>query len=112
MNETSRKKYETELRRLDEQAAELERQWRHTPRFALFALLAPVVGFKFGFGAAMVELMVSAALVGTYSYLIGVRKSENRWTRNSVARELEAAQQESRSAEYQGPGAGFPLGKE
>jgi hypothetical protein len=83
-----RTKYETELSRLDEQFLELQQQWHKAPRFALFALLAPLVGYKLGFGAAMVELMVTAALVGTYSYLIGVRRSENRWTRASVAREL------------------------
>lgn len=89
MNATSQTKYQIELARLDEQFQQLQDQWRHTPRLALFALLAPVVGYKAGFAAAMVELMVTAALVGTYSYLIGVRKSENRWTRASVARELE-----------------------
>jgi ABC-type proline/glycine betaine transport system permease subunit len=83
-----RSKYEIELSRLDDQFLELEQQWQRAPRFALFALLAPIVGFTAGFGAAMVELMVTAALVGTYSYLIGVRRSENRWTRASVAREL------------------------
>ena len=89
MNTTSQTKYQIELERLDEQFRQLQSQWQRTPRLALFALLAPVVGYKAGFGAAMVELMVTAALVGTYSYLIGVRKSENRWTRASVARELE-----------------------
>lgn len=89
MNTTSQAKYQIELQRLDEQFQELQGQWQRTPRLALFALLAPVVGYKAGFAAAMVELMVTAALVGTYSYLIGVRKSENRWTRASVARELE-----------------------
>jgi len=83
-----RTKYEAELSRLDAQFQELEQQWQRAPKFALFALLAPIVGYKAGFAAAMVELMVTAALVGTYSYLIGVRRSENRWTRASVAREL------------------------
>jgi ABC-type proline/glycine betaine transport system permease subunit len=88
VNLTSQSKYEIELQRLDQQFRELEQQWLRTPKLALFALLAPVVGFKAGFAAAMVELLVTAALVGTYSYLIGVRRSENRWTRASVAREL------------------------
>jgi hypothetical protein len=92
MNATSQTKYQIEIERLDQQFRQLEDQWKRTPRLALFALLAPIVGFKAGFAAAMVELMVTAALVGTYSYLIGVRKSENRWTRASVARELQSGQ--------------------
>jgi hypothetical protein len=88
MNEASREKYELELRRLDEQFAQLEHQFQRIPRYALFALLAPVVGYAYGFASAMVELMVTAALVGTSFYLTGVRKSENRWLRESVAREL------------------------
>ncbi len=92
MNTANRAKYQIELERLDQQFAQLQGQWKRTPRLALFALLAPIVWYKAGFGPAMVELMVTAALVGTYSYLIGVRKSENRWTRASLARELEHLQ--------------------
>jgi len=35
--------------------------------------------------------LVTAALVGTRFYLIGMRRSENRWTHASLVRELEEA---------------------
>jgi hypothetical protein len=88
MNAASRKKYEAELVRLDDEFVSLEQHWSHVPRFAWFALLAPVAWYVFGFWGGVVELLVTAALVGTRGYLIGMRKSENRWTRDSVAREL------------------------
>jgi hypothetical protein len=88
MDQASRRKYEQELQRLDQQFVELQSHWQRIPRYALFALLAPVAGYQYGFSAAMVELMVTAALVGTSCYLIAVRKSENRWIRASVAREI------------------------
>ena len=88
MNQANRTKYEQELQRLDQQFVELQGHGRLIPRYALFALLAPLAGYKYGFSAAMVELMVTAALVGTSFYLSAVRKSENRWMRASVAREI------------------------
>ncbi|MFT3924027.1 MAG: hypothetical protein QM778_15945 [Myxococcales bacterium] len=88
MNQASREKYEIELQRLDMQFAEYERHFKRIPRYALFGLLAPLVWYLKGFPAAMVELMVTAALVGTSFYLSAVRKSENRWIRASVAREI------------------------
>jgi|GEM_PF-4663879 len=88
MDPTIREKYELELRRLDEQLVEYGRHERRIPRLALFALLSPLFWYLKGFPAAMVELMVTAALIGTSFYLVAVRKSENRWIRNSVAREI------------------------
>jgi hypothetical protein len=88
MNTASRMKYERELVRLDEEFVALQKHWQHVPRFAWFALLAPVAWYVHGFAACLVELLVTAALVGTRGYLIGMRKSENRWIRESVAREL------------------------
>ena len=88
MNAASKKKYEAELVRLDDEFVSLQQHWARVPRFAWFALLAPVVWYTHGFAAALVELFVTAALVGTRGYLIGMRKSENRWIRDSVAREL------------------------
>lgn len=82
-------KYEQEIARLDELYAHLEGLWRIVPRYGLLALLAPVVWYFAGFGWALVELLVTGALVGTQAYLIGVRKNENRWNRNLVARDLE-----------------------
>jgi hypothetical protein len=88
MDGANRAKYETELQRLDAQYAELEGHFRRIPRYALFAFLAPLFGYVYGFSAALVELMVTAALLGTSFYLTAVRKSENRWIRASVAREI------------------------
>lgn len=81
-------KYETEVRRLDELYAELDVLWTKVPRYALLGLLAPLVWYLKGWGWAVAELLVTGALVGTQAYLIGVRKSENRWTRASVAEDL------------------------
>jgi hypothetical protein len=91
MDQAIRQKYEIELRRLDEQFAELQNSWRHIPRYASFALIAPWLAYAYGFAAALVELLVTMALIGTSLYLTGVRKSENRWTRESLARELTQA---------------------
>lgn len=82
-------KYEQEIARLDELYAHLEGLWRFVPRYALLALFAPLVWYFASFGWALVELMVTAALVATQAYLIGVRKNENRWNRNLVARDLD-----------------------
>lgn len=89
MNAALRKKYEAEQARLDDELRELEHHWQTVPRFFAFAAFAPLVTYFYGFAAGMVELMVTLALVGTRAYLIGIRKSENRWTHQSLARELQ-----------------------
>ena len=81
-------KYEAELRRLDALHGELDELWSRVPRYGWIALLAPVVWYFKGWGWALVELLVTAALVGTQAYLIGVRKSENRWMHASVQQDL------------------------
>ena len=83
-------KYHTEIERLDEEHRDLERLWTQVPRFALVALLSIPVGITWGWGAAVVELLVSAALVGTRAYLIAIRKTENRWTREKLVNDLDA----------------------
>lgn len=89
MDETERiEKYEIELERLDELYRELDVLWSKVPRYGLLGLFAPIVWYFKGWGWAVVELLVTASLVGTQAYLIGVRKSENRWTRASVAEDL------------------------
>lgn len=89
MSESLKQKYRVEIARLDADIADLERLWTQVPWFALTALLAPVVGFVWGWGAAVVELLVSAALVGTRAYLLAVRKSENVWSRDKLVSDLE-----------------------
>lgn len=81
-------KYETEIERLDQLYAELDQLWEKVPRYAYLALLAPVVWYFWSFGWAFVELLVTAALTGTQAYLIGVRKSENRWNRDSLVQDV------------------------
>lgn len=82
MNDEARiEKYQIEIRRLDELDAHLDLLWSRVPLYAYVGLLAPVVYFFKGFGWALVELLVTAALVGTQAYLIKMRKSENRWNR-------------------------------
>lgn len=80
--------YETEIKRLDELFVHLEGLWKYVPRYAWLAVLSPVVWFFVGFGWAFTELLVTAALVGTQAYLIGMRKNENRWNRELIARDL------------------------
>lgn len=89
MERAKREKYEQELRRLDAEFEELQRHWEQVPRFFVTALACPVVWIMYGFASGFVALLVSAALVGTRAYLIGIRKSENRWLHQSVAHEIE-----------------------
>lgn len=82
-------KYQAEIDRLDEEHADLARLWTQVPRFALFGLLSPVVWAVWGWGAGVVALMVTAALVGTRAYLIAVRETENRWNRTKLVDDLD-----------------------
>lgn len=81
-------KYEAEIRRLDQLHDELDQLWTKVPRYGYLALLAPVVWYFHGLGWAIVELLVTGSLVGTQAYLIGVRKSENRWNRARLVEDL------------------------
>jgi hypothetical protein len=89
MSESQKEKYRIEIARLDAEIVDLERLWKQVPWFACTALLAPVAGFVWGWGAAVVALLVSAALVGTRAYLIAVRKTENRWSRRQLVSDLD-----------------------
>jgi hypothetical protein len=82
-------KYEAEIARLDELYKDLDRLWGQVPRFWAFAVFAPFIWYFVSGGWAIVQLLVTAALVGTQAYLIGMRKSENRWNRESVREDLE-----------------------
>lgn len=89
MNDEARiQKYVVEIERLDQLDAELDVLWSKVPRYAYAALLAPVVFYFSGLGWAFVELLVTAALVGTQAYLIKMRKSENRWNRKSLVEDV------------------------
>jgi hypothetical protein len=94
-DEELREKYQAEIERLDAEHTDLQRLWTQVPWFALFALLSPVVGAIWGWGAAVVELLVTGALVGTRAYLIAVRQTENRWNREKLVHDLEAAREQS-----------------
>jgi hypothetical protein len=83
------RKYEDEIARLDQLYVDLDRLWARVPQLAFFAIFAPFIWYFVSGGWAVVQLMVTAALVGTQAYLIGVRKSENRWNRESVREDLE-----------------------
>jgi hypothetical protein len=80
--------YETEIARLDQMYKELEVLWTKVPRYGYLALLAPVVWYTSGLGWAITEVFVTGALMGTQAYLIGVRKSENRWTHRQLVNDL------------------------
>jgi hypothetical protein len=82
-------KYETEIARLDALDADLDRLWTKVPRYGFLGLLAPLAWYIYGFGWAVATLLVTGALVGTQAYLIGVRKSENRWNRAQLVQDLQ-----------------------
>ncbi len=92
------RKYELEIERLDQLHAELEELWTKMPRYGYLALLAPVIWYFAGFGWAVVELLVTAALVGTQAYLIGLRKSENRWNRATLLEDIRRLRAEQDSS--------------
>ncbi|MET0340822.1 MAG: hypothetical protein ABW252_07455 [Polyangiales bacterium] len=90
-NPSLERKYQVEIDRLDAEHAELERLWTNVPWFAALIAVAPFAGALWGWGAAVVAMLVTAALVGTRAYLIAVRKSENRWNRERLFDDLHAA---------------------
>ena len=91
-------KYEQEIARLDALYAHLEVLWSRVPRLFVFAVAAPLVWYFVSLGWAIVELLVTFALVGTQAYLIGVRKNENRWNRATLVEDLEKLQAERHSS--------------
>lgn len=95
MSEQQRiEKYEQEIARLDVLYAHLDELWEKVPRFFVVAALAPVVYYFAGLGWAIVELLITGALVGCQAYLISMRKSENRWNRQQVADDLAKLREE------------------
>jgi type II secretory pathway pseudopilin PulG len=98
VDEAQMRKYEIEIERLDEQYADLEQLWTKVPRYGWLVAFAPLVWILWGFGWTLVELLVVASLVGTQAYLIGVRKSENRWNRASLVEDLNRLRSESATA--------------
>lgn len=97
MHEARIQKYEAEIQRLDELHSELDGLWEKVPRYAYLALLAPIVWYFKGLGWAFVELLVTAALIGTQAYLIAVRKSENRWNRARLVDDVNLLRAEERA---------------
>jgi hypothetical protein len=90
-------KYQAEIARLDAEHREYQKLWTQVPRFAWVVLLAPVIGYVWGFGWFVAAVLVSAALVGTRAYLIAVRKNENRWNRDKLVEDLREALRPERS---------------
>ena len=89
MSQERLEKYEREIARLDALYVELDALWSRVPQLGAAAVLAPVVWYFSNLGWAIVELLVTAVLVGSQAYLIGLRKSENRWNREQVAGDLD-----------------------
>jgi hypothetical protein len=92
-------KYEAEISRLDALDQELDVLISHAPRYWYCALLAPVVFYFAGGGWAFVVLLVTASLVGTQTYLLRVRKSENRWNRDSLLLDVQRIRMEQTQGE-------------
>ncbi len=95
MDSAQRKMYEAELARLADEARDLDRSWSRQPLFLVCFLSVPIAGFIYGFAASVVAFLVCCALIGMRTYLIGVRISEVRWTRESLSRELEESEPEA-----------------
>jgi hypothetical protein len=87
-SQSLRAKYEADMTRLDAEYAVLDALFRRVPRSAFVVLLAPVLWYGVGWGAAVVLLLLAFALTATRAYLLAVRKSDNRSTRESLEREL------------------------
>lgn len=81
-------KYEAELARLDALYANLEVLWAKMPRLFWLAALAPLVTLFATLGWGILTLLLVGVLVGSQAYLLGLRKSENRWNREQVASDL------------------------
>jgi hypothetical protein len=88
MSQERIEKYEQEIARLDALYVDLDRLWQKMPRLFWVAALAPVVAYFSSIGWAIVHVLVTGVLVGSQAYLIGLRKSENRWNREQVAVDL------------------------
>ena len=75
---------------MEGQCAELEGAWSRVPRLGLAAVLAVPAAFVWGFGAAVVVVVLTGGLLATGAYLTGVRrgwaKSELANTRRDLAR--------------------------
>jgi Flp pilus assembly protein TadB len=100
MSDERIKKYEQEIARLDQLYIELDGLWEKVPRLFIFAIGAPFVWYFVSLGWAFVELLITLALVGTQAYLIGLRKSENRWNREQVREDLARLRAELAAAEH------------
>lgn len=94
-------KYEAEIARLEELDSALDKLWVRVPYFGLLGLFAPLAWYLYGFGWAVATLLVTGALVGVQAYLIGIRKTENRWNRSLVQEDLDR-----RRAELEAQGRG------
>jgi hypothetical protein len=86
--------YKAEIARLDELDAHLDVLWTRVPRYGLVGLAAPFVWYFRSFGWAVATLLTTAALVGTQAYLIRMRKSENRWNRQRLVKDIELRERE------------------
>jgi len=76
--------------RLDALIADIDRDWARVPRLAWLALASIPVGFFFGVGLAVVEVVVVAALIGVVYYILGVRREEYRRDRDDIQHDLDA----------------------
>ncbi|HEY6879514.1 MAG TPA: hypothetical protein VI299_15915 [Polyangiales bacterium] len=81
-------KYEEEIRRLDGLDKELDVLLTKAPRYAYVGLVTPLVWYFAGGGWAVAAVLVTISLVGTQTYLLKMRKSENRWNRASLVEDV------------------------
>jgi hypothetical protein len=97
MNLSRAQLLETEVARLEQELALLDRQWTKRPWLLLFALAAIPAYFVFGGEVAAVVLLATPALVAVQSYLLHFRREECRELIAETRRQL-AGSREKRSA--------------
>lgn len=81
-------KYEEEIRRLEALDEELDVLLSHAPRYWYVGLATPFVWYFVNGGWAIATMLVTASLVGTQTYLLKVRKSENQWNQQSLREDV------------------------
>lgn len=91
------KLYRAEIARLDELHAHLDLLWSQVPRYFLVGLASPFVLYFYGLGWFVASVLVTLSLVGCQSYLVRMRKSENRWSRAQLIEDIKRREAELRS---------------
>ena len=86
---TRRELVAEEVVRLKSEAEVLQRDWRRIPFLGVLGFLAVPAYFVWGPLAGIAVVLMVPALLLTATYLIGVRRAENRQSIDELERQLE-----------------------